>query len=61
MRSALVLAGVRSPVLLLGARAGTAQESSAPADTAFPRPPELEHQINFWRDVFTAYSAGSDG
>jgi membrane-bound lytic murein transglycosylase D len=24
--------------------------------TSFPRPPELEHQINFWRKVFTTYS-----
>ena len=23
---------------------------------SFPRPPELEHQIRFWRSVFTVYS-----
>lgn len=26
------------------------------ASTAFPRPPELEHQIQFWRRVFAEYS-----
>jgi membrane-bound lytic murein transglycosylase D len=26
------------------------------AATAFPRPPEMEHQIRFWRNVFTVYS-----
>src|SRR5262245_36565165 len=24
--------------------------------TTFVRPPEMEHQIRFWRDVFTLYS-----
>jgi peptidoglycan lytic transglycosylase D len=26
------------------------------AATSFPRPPELEHQIRFWRSIFTVYS-----
>jgi membrane-bound lytic murein transglycosylase D len=26
------------------------------AQTAFPRPPEMEHQIKFWRRVFAEYS-----
>ncbi len=29
---------------------------SQPGAATFPRPPELEHQIRFWRNVFTAYS-----
>jgi membrane-bound lytic murein transglycosylase D len=28
----------------------------AGAATTFPRPPEMEHQIRFWRSVFTVYS-----
>src|SRR5262245_2848990 len=27
-----------------------------PGAASFPRPPELEHQIRFWRSVFTTYS-----
>src|SRR4029453_10816034 len=27
-----------------------------PGGATFPRPPEMEHQIRFWRNVFTAYS-----
>jgi membrane-bound lytic murein transglycosylase D len=27
-----------------------------PGAATFPRPPEMEHQIRFWRNVFTAYS-----
>jgi len=27
-----------------------------PGAAGFPRPPELEHQIRFWRSVFTVYS-----
>jgi membrane-bound lytic murein transglycosylase D len=27
-----------------------------PGTASFPRPPELEHQIRFWRSVFTVYS-----
>ncbi len=28
----------------------------ARASSAFPRPPSMEHQVKFWRDVFTTYS-----
>ena len=55
MRSALVLASILVsglPSVASEARA----KSPAPAYTAFPRPPELEHQVKFWRDVFTTYS-----
>jgi membrane-bound lytic murein transglycosylase D len=46
MRSALVLAFA----IVVGV---PAQPGAA---TSFPRPPELEHQIRFWRSVFTVYS-----
>ena len=45
MRSALVLAFA----IVIGV---PAQPGAA---TSFPRPPELEHQIRFWRSVFTVY------
>jgi len=46
MRSALILAFA----IVIGV---PAQPGAA---TSFPRPPELEHQIRFWRSVFTVYS-----
>ncbi len=45
MRSALVVAFTILAVL--------PRESGA---AAFPRPPEMEHQIRFWRHIFTTYS-----
>lgn len=56
MRSALVLAGVLVAGLPLVPGQARAKSPSAPAYTTFPRPPELEHQVKFWRDVFTTYS-----
>jgi membrane-bound lytic murein transglycosylase D len=29
----------------------------ASGSSVFPRPPSMEHQVKFWRDVFTTYSA----
>ena len=46
MRSALILAF--AIVVGLPGRPGAA--------TSFPRPPEMEHQIRFWKKVFTEYS-----
>jgi membrane-bound lytic murein transglycosylase D len=46
MRSALILAF--AIVAALPGRPGAA--------TSFPRPPEMEHQIRFWKKVFTQYS-----
>src|SRR5262245_6665416 len=46
MRSAFILA-FTSLVALSQPAAGA---------TAFPRPPEIEHQVRFWRSVFTTYS-----
>ena len=54
MRSALVLASIL--VSGLPWVASEARAKSSAAYTAFPRPPELEHQVKFWRDVFTTYS-----
>jgi membrane-bound lytic murein transglycosylase D len=61
MRSALVLAGV----LVLGlspvpgeARSKSSEGGIAPySSAALPRPPEMEHQVRFWRDVFTRYTS----
>src|SRR5262245_41124859 len=47
MRSTIVLA-LAIPLLAAPAQSGAA--------TSFPRPPELEHQVRFWRNVFTVYS-----
>ena len=55
MRSALVLATVLVSGLPWVASEARAKSPGA-AYTAFPRPPELEHQVKFWRDVFTTYS-----
>jgi membrane-bound lytic murein transglycosylase D len=46
MRTALVLAFATLGVL----------PQAAPASSTFPRPPEMEHQIRFWRHIFTTYS-----
>jgi len=54
MRSALVLASIL--VSGLPWVASEARAKSTAPYTAFPRPPELEHQVKFWRDVFTTYS-----
>jgi membrane-bound lytic murein transglycosylase D len=49
MRSTINLAVA---ILLLAAPA----QPGAATTTAFPRPPEIEHQVRFWRNVFTVYS-----
>jgi membrane-bound lytic murein transglycosylase D len=54
MKAALVLAGVL--VVGLSPVPSEARGKSQAAYTPFPRPPEMEHQVKFWRDVFTTYS-----
>ena len=56
MWSALVLAGVLVVGLSPVASEGRSSSASTLSSPGFPRPPEMEHQVKFWRDVFTTYS-----
>src|SRR5262249_23489500 len=48
--------GTMRPALILAFTIVVGLPGRPGAATSFPRPPEMEHQIRFWKKVFTEYS-----